>query len=58
MIEKELKEKIKASGMSRRALAEKVGMTYNYLSSMLNGFTPLKNEWRERIEAELRKGKK
>jgi hypothetical protein len=57
MTPKELKDEIERREISRLGLAKKIGCTYGYMCQMLNGYTPLKAKWHDRIVAELEKGK-
>jgi len=54
----ELKEIIKQKGIDKRGLAKKLGITYSYLNQMLNGFAAIKKETTEKIEEEVKRGKK
>jgi transcriptional regulator with XRE-family HTH domain len=54
----ELKEVIKQKKIDKRTLAKKLGITYSYLTQMLNGFAAMKKETQEAIEEEIKKGKK
>lgn len=55
--EEELKKKIKEKGLDRREIAKKMGVSYSSLNSMLNGFTPLKNDHQQSIEQILLRSK-
>lgn len=50
----EIKLALRRSGLTRLQLAERIGCSYTYLCQMLNGYSPLKQEYTEAIEAALK----
>jgi DNA transposition AAA+ family ATPase len=53
-VEKELKEAIDGSGLTRREIAGKVDRSYSTINSYLNGFIPLPMPVRKTIESLIR----
>lgn len=51
---KELRKRIKAAKISRKELAEKIGVRYMTLSGYLNEYTEMPEHVREKIEDVLR----
>lgn len=50
----ELKKRLKAVGISRKDLAEKIGVRYMTLSGYLNEFVPMPDHIRQEIDEILR----
>lgn len=57
MSPEEIREEIDRREISRLKLSKKIGCSYGYLCQMLNGYTPLKLKWHDRIVKELKERK-
>ena len=52
---KELKKRLKKAGITRKELAKKLGVSYNYLNYWLNEFGEIPDEIEKKIERILKK---
>lgn len=55
---KELKKRIDKSGIKRKELAKKLGVSYQYLNLWLNDFSDMPEEMEKKINEILKGGKK
>jgi transcriptional regulator with XRE-family HTH domain len=50
MTAKEIKKAIRDKKLDRRKIADVVGVSYQYLTQILNGFVPLKADMEKKLE--------
>jgi len=51
----DLKKRVKEKGIRLLDLANAIGCSYSYLTHLLNGYSPLKEEWEKKILEEIDK---